>query len=439
MAFFSRSSKFDEQKMAELRAEVERTIQNLFPGVSDAWNLGGIDLHPALMIPASLAAVSFVVKTLVGSEPFYESRQESGLWKPEENLENVPHWVRPGDYHPNSLQMYDDMIGDLVVSIMISHGAYIVALGAPGEFPERVQTLPSWAGDLSTINEDNKSRVTLRVGARQRLDGSIIEDTGRVLDRYDPGNGGNYLYLSMMRWGSIPYGVDVVSTNKQTFGKHLSAIKTARRFAKNPMPSMLVEASSEGEGSYEGDIKALERLKTQLGSIGQDPENPAVAVTEVVINKIHELKQSVGDTGLSSIMERAAADMGTVHGVFDTFLSAGKSSSWGTVVRDLDRIVQSHTILPLKVKMERAFSMLCEPGKRIRFEGAQLRPETPKEKYDRIGNAIDDGLITPNEGRYEVGREKDDDPISEKLAVPSARRRVDHRGRPNDYQPQNND
>lgn len=434
MGLFTRRTKNREEAERRLEAALVQTAQDLFPGLSDLWNVSGVDTHPALMIPASLAAVSFVTKTLVGSDPVYEERLTSGKWKAVDDIEKIPKFLRAEDYHPNGIQTYDDLIGDLVVSIMISHGGYVVSLGSPGDFPDQVQTLPSWAAIMSRSVSVDPAKYQLRIGSVLNQYGRVIRE-GRVLDRYSPGVEGNYLYLSMLRWGSIPYGVDTVSTNRRTFLKHLSAIETSRRFAKNPLPSMVVEVDTDAEGSYQGDTSSLKRLKEQFASIGQDPDNPAVATTEVIIRKIHALRQSVGDIGLHEILMRSAADMGTIHGVMDTFLAAGKASSWGTVVRDLDRVVQSHTINPLKVKIQRAFSLMSLPGFRVRIVDEQLRPETKKERSDRLGSLVDDGIYSPNEARLELGKEPDSESESDRLRIPRARRRVDveGRGRPEQY------
>lgn len=436
MPLFARRTKRLEAEMAEMRAAVVATVESLLPGIGDVWTTGGVDTHPALMIPASIAAVNFVTQTLVGADPIYEEKRSSGRWVPTEDIEKIPYWLRPEDHHPNSLQTYDDMIGDLVVSIMISHGAYVIALGPPGDVPRNVQTIPSWAGSLDRKMIDGKEKDILRIDTSRTLTYGG-ENESVEFERYDQGMGGNYIYLSLLRWGSIPYGVDTVASNIQTFRKHLSAIKTSHRFAKNPMPSLVVETETDSEGSYTDDGSAVKRLKEQIASIGKDPDNPALATTEVQIRKIHELKQSVGDIGLSEIIARSAADMGTVFGVFDTFLSAGKSSTWGTIVRDLDRVVQSHKINPLKKKIQRAFSLMCDPGFRVRFDGTDLRPETPRELADRLGGLVDDGLLTPNEGRSQMSpsMEPHEGDNADKLREPRATRRP--RGTPEEYQ--NND
>ena len=344
------------------KREASVSLSDLYGGVGVPYDLGdGVGVqqnHPAFMIPSSLHSIKLLTRAIVGATPMYQEEVSPGVWRQVEDRSRIPDFLRPYDRHPNPVQTYDEFMTDIVVSLIISHGSWVVSLNEPGQPAQQIQSIPAWSGTMDTNTDTNgQQRIQLRVGS-----GSVPKAQQRVYDRYNPGTGGSYLYMSELRWGNLPYGVDSTRALLKTLLKILSSIDTGYKFAKNPMPPMILEGGNPeaGQGGSQATSEQidLEKLMEDLKDAAADPDKPKAVLTNIVIRAIHHMYQPLSESGITEVIKHAPAEMASAFGISDDSVNSPDSSKQGSAIRDNDRIMLSHSVYPIKRKIERALSMM---------------------------------------------------------------------------------
>ncbi|KRT76708.1 MAG: phage portal protein, HK97 family [Armatimonadetes bacterium CSP1-3] len=214
-------------------------------------------------------------------------------------------------------------------------------------------------------------------------------------------------------------GRGVITFARETFGRRLAATKTqSKLYAQGMLPAAYVQM--EGELSAEARKKVRGAYEEQMG--GGSENAYRLAVFDKRITKFEPINIQLKDAQFLESIDATDRDVCNFFGLPEHMLNRGKEAYNSNEQKYIEYLVGTLD----------AFLVPWEQGARIRWLSAAeqantyfrfireslLRMDT-KARNDAMAVAIQNGMMTPNEGREKNDMSASDDPNADRLFMAS--------------------
>ena len=214
------------------------------------------------------------------------------------------------------------------------------------------------------------------------------------------------------------WGRSIITYARETIGRQLSAYAMQNTLYKQGLSAAGI-LWLDGESKPEMRTKVREMYEETMS--GYD-NNSRIAILDKKVSKFEAITMKPVDVQFLQGMQQNDAEVANYFGMPLHKINLGKQSYESNTAQQLDYL--STTVDPYLVQWEDGAETqwLTEEEQEytyFRFERSALLRTDPKSRGEYLNGAINNGRLTPNEGRQIEDRPADLNPAANKLYMPS--------------------
>ena len=197
--------------------------------------------------------------------------------------------------------------------------------------------------------------------------------------------------------GKYPWGL--INCARMSMRTSIAADKAAgNMFLKGALISGL--ATPDGEEDITDDVAEIRR-QLNSATAGQDNAGSIAIINRRL--KFTPWTMSAVDAQFLQSREFQIEEISRWTGVPPHLLmQTSKQSSWGTGIEEQNRALGRTVLATWANRLEHRFSRLLAANRYVKFDFRELERPSPQDEQNMIINAVNAGLITPNEGRKKL-------------------------------------